>query len=49
MMNVDLEAAEIYGKVSGRELWSGESVSAEGSFDVKLPKHGAKAFYFEKA
>ena len=49
VMNVDLEAAEIYGKVSGRELWSGESVSAEGSFDVKLPKHGAKAFYFEKA
>lgn len=49
VMNVDLEAAEIYGKVSGRELWSGKSVSAEGSFDVKLPKHGAKAFYFEKA
>ncbi len=49
VMNVDIEAAEIYGKVSGKELWSGESVSAENSFEVKLPKHGAKAFYFEKA
>lgn len=49
VMNVDLEAAEIYGKVSGRELWSGESVSAENRFEVKLPKHGAKAFYFKKA
>lgn len=49
VMNVDLEAAEIYGKVSGKELWSGESVSAEKRFEVKLPKHGAKAFYFKEA
>lgn len=49
VMNVDLEAAEIYGKVSGKELWSGESISAECSFEVKLPKHGAKAFYFKEA
>ncbi|MGN1304388.1 MAG: glycoside hydrolase family 27 protein, partial [Oscillospiraceae bacterium] len=49
VMNVDLEAAEIYGKVSGKELWSGESISAECSFTVKLERHGAKAYYFEKA
>ncbi|MGN0599989.1 MAG: glycoside hydrolase family 27 protein [Oscillospiraceae bacterium] len=49
IMNVDLEAAEIYGKVSGKELWSGESISAECSFTVKLERHGAKAYYFEKA
>lgn len=49
VMRVDLEAAEIYEKVSGKELWSGETVSAEGCFEVKLEKHGAKAFYFKKA
>ena len=49
VMNVELEAAEISGKVSGKELWSGESISAECSFTVTLEKHGAKAYYFEKA
>lgn len=48
VMNVDLEAAEIYGCVVGKELWSGESITAERSFEVKLKKHGAKAFYFSK-
>ncbi|MGN1137660.1 MAG: alpha-galactosidase, partial [Oscillospiraceae bacterium] len=46
---VDLEAAEIYGDVCGKELWSGESVSGNGSIKVSLENHGAKAFYFRQA
>ncbi|MGN0603647.1 MAG: glycoside hydrolase family 27 protein [Oscillospiraceae bacterium] len=46
---IDLEAAEIYGNVCGKELWSGESVNGNGSIKVSLEKHGAKAFYLYKA
>lgn len=41
---IDLEAAEIYGEVKGKELWSGENVSAKGKLSVTLEPHGAKAF-----
>ncbi|MBP1561487.1 MAG: glycoside hydrolase family 27 protein [Oscillospiraceae bacterium] len=39
-----LSDAEIYGKVSGKELWSGESISADGVLAVSLESHGAKAY-----
>ncbi len=41
---IDLEAAEIYGEVKGKELWSGENVTANGKLSVTLEPHGAKAF-----
>ena len=45
-IGINLEDVETYGKVSGTELWSGEAVTADGKLSVKLPKHGAKAYYF---
>ncbi|MBQ8612835.1 MAG: glycoside hydrolase family 27 protein [Ruminiclostridium sp.] len=43
---IPLEDVEIDGKISGSELWSGETVTAEDKLTVKLNKHGAKAYYF---
>ncbi len=43
---INLEDVEIEGKVSGKELWSEEAVTAEDKLSVKLPKHGAKAYHF---
>ncbi len=45
-IEIMLEDIEIDGKISGTELWSGENAAAEEKLSVKLPKHGAKAFYF---
>ncbi len=45
-IEINLEDVEIDGKVNGNELWSGEAVTADGKLSVKLPKHGAKAYYF---
>ena len=45
-IEINLENVEIDSKVSGTELWSGEAVTADGKLSVKLPKHGAKAYYF---
>lgn len=38
---------ELYGSVKGRELWSGKESVFDGAVKVKIPSHGAKAFYFE--
>ncbi len=45
-IKINLEEIEIDSKISGAELWSGDSVTAEEKLNVKLPKHGAKAYYF---
>ncbi len=45
-IEIALEDVEIDSKVSGKELWSGEAVTAEDKLSVKLNKHGAKAYYF---
>ncbi len=45
-IEIDLEDIEIDTKISGYELWSNESVTAEGKLSVKLNKHGAKAYCF---
>ena len=45
-IEINLEDIEIDTKVKGNELWSGEAVTADGKLSVKLPKHGAKAYYF---
>ncbi len=45
-IEINLEDIEIDTKVSGNELWSGEAVTANGKLSVKLPLHGAKAYYF---
>lgn len=43
-IEIPLSDAEIYGKVNGKELWSGESISADGVISVNLESHGAKAY-----
>ena len=45
-IEIALEDVEIDSALTGNELWSGEAVTAEGKLSVKLPKHGAKAYYF---
>lgn len=40
-----LQDVEIYEQVSGRELWSGETVSDVERIPVELKSHGAKAYY----
>ena len=39
-----LSEIEIYDKVSGRELWSGEEVSNIDTIQSEIPSHGAKAY-----
>ncbi|MGN0676038.1 MAG: glycoside hydrolase family 27 protein [Oscillospiraceae bacterium] len=46
-IEISLSDAEIYNKVMGKELWSGESISADGVLAVSLESHGAKAFYLK--
>ena len=45
---VDILASdlELETKKEGFEIWSGENASLDGKIKVSLPKHGAKAFYF---
>lgn len=45
-IEISLDDIEIDGKLSGYELWSSENVTTEEKLSVKLPKHGAKAYYF---
>ena len=45
-IEISLEDVETYSKVNGNELWTGEAVTADEKLSVKLPKHGAKAYYF---
>lgn len=43
-ITISLADAEIFAPVSMTEFWSGQTTDADGSFTVKLSKHGAKAF-----
>ncbi|MCQ2431095.1 MAG: alpha-galactosidase, partial [Clostridia bacterium] len=43
-ITISLADAEIFTPVSMTEFWSGQKTDADGSFTVKLSKHGAKAF-----
>ena len=45
-IEIPLSEIEIYDKVSGRELWSGEEISDVDKITVKIPSHGAKAYFF---
>ncbi|MDE6595789.1 MAG: glycoside hydrolase family 27 protein [Oscillospiraceae bacterium] len=45
-VKIPLSDLELYGKISGNELWSGKVFSAEGDLSVSLESHGAKAFYY---
>lgn len=45
-IEIPLSEIEIYDKVSGRELWSGEEISDVDKIAVKIPSHGAKAYFF---
>ena len=45
-IEISLEDIEIDSSAAGKELWSGEAVTADGKLSVKLPKHGAKAYLF---
>ncbi len=40
-----LEDAEIYEKVSGKELWTGDVVECDSVLAVRVPAHGACAYY----
>ncbi len=40
-----LEDAEIYEKVSGTELWSGDAVECDSVLAVRVPAHGACVYY----
>lgn len=46
-IEIPLTDLEIYDCVKGKELWSGKELSINSTLGVKLPKHGAKAFYIE--
>ena len=48
-IQIPLADLEIYDKISGKELWSGQEVQAEESLTVKLESHGAKAFLLREA
>lgn len=44
-ISVSLADLEIYERIQGVELWSGEEISGEGAIEVDLKCHGAKVFY----
>ncbi len=44
-IEIKLSDLEIYEPVTGRELWSGETVSEKDVIRVNLKSHGAKAYY----
>ncbi|MDE7287907.1 MAG: glycoside hydrolase family 27 protein [Oscillospiraceae bacterium] len=48
-VKIPLSDLELYGKISGSELWSGKAFSAESDLSVSLESHGAKAFYYTEA
>ena len=43
-ITLSLSDLELYGSYEAVELWSGEKSTAEGSFEVSLASHGAKAW-----
>lgn len=43
-VEIALSDIEIYDKVSGRELWSGDKFSESDRIIAKVPSHGAKAY-----
>lgn len=43
-IEIPLSEIEIYDKVSGRELWSGEELSDADKIVTDVPSHGAKAY-----
>ena len=45
-VKIPLSDLELYGKISGSELWSGKAFTAENDLSVSLESHGAKAFYY---
>lgn len=47
-IQIPLIDLEIYDRVSGKELWSGQEVQAEENLNVKLESHGAKAFLLKR-
>ena len=46
-ITLSLADLELYGTYKAAELWSGEESTIEGSFEVSLAKHGAKAWKLE--
>lgn len=44
-ININLSDVEIYNNADALELWSGEKLSGVGIINVKLNKHGTKAYY----
>lgn len=46
-IEIPLTDLEIYDSVKCRELWSGEEIPLDSAIGVKLPKHGARAFYIK--
>ncbi len=46
-LELALAELEIYKEINGKELWSGEEVTAKACMPVSVKKHSAKAFYFK--
>ena len=44
-IEIALSELEIYEPVTGRELWSGETISEKDVIQVNLKSHGAKAYF----
>ena len=44
---LSLADLELYGTYKAAELWSGEESTIEGSFEVSLARHEAKAWKLE--
>ena len=44
-IEIPLTDLEIYDSVKCKELWSGKEMPLDSALSVKIPKHGAKAFY----
>lgn len=48
-INISLSDVEIYNNADVLELWSGEKLSDTSTINVKLNKHGTKAYYITPA
>lgn len=46
-ITLSLSDLELYGSYKAVELWSGEESTVEGSFEISLARHGAKAWKLE--
>lgn len=47
-VTIEESDVEIFGKMSGKDIWSGKEVTMEGKLSVSVPAHGAKAFILER-